>query len=632
MKKNLRATAIYTGCVVGVYALTILGAIVPKQTKYQLTGSEQIVTEREYKALKKPGIKVKSNYTILAILLLMGSVPLSVMAFLIVSNRLPEVELEAEEYYKAKRIRKIRTEIELQKEQELCEANKTTAVEAHKKDLESAFIELAEASNWYASEPEIRQQQQLPVTNTQSVSQQIFLPSTGENEAEKKSILSDGSVDTFGVTEITSQPVLEPGLLHPSENKAKAILNQLALSRKSLLLIAGTGGGKSVTQAALISILKEKCSQAEFWVVSQKNDSFCGLKEKNRVTIFDINQVKKTLDVIHHVWGIYNNRRQLDEEKRKNLSPVRLLLSDWFSISLALEKLTAHPDVKDSNYLVELVDIVLNGRDFNVCLWADLQSFNLKAIGMKADNNSRQNFNLIGLGNYYTTDEGVNDSYGVLSYMIQSQHIISDKNIRDRLIAEFEQLRPISQRNERPIIFSTLEPASVCLQADVRHYQQRYQSTAVIELEKPKEMGLIEQQSECIPVQETDAERLERLFNLSDSPTDNQPDKAGSGQSEPLSNKVSEFVWTVRLCREMYPETTPEQLFQSVSDAAILGESARNIIRNVLKCRDGNEHPTRSYSMHGKTLLTWLIANYDFTNEVAQQSKIQAFLYSNEKE
>lgn len=510
MKKNLRAVAMFTGFVTAAYALMILGAMVPKQTRYQLTNTEQVVTEREYNALKKPGIKVASNYTILAILLLMGSVPLSVMAFLIVSNRLPEVELEAEEYYKAKRVRKIRTELELQTERELCEANKTTTVTAHQKDLESAFIELAEASNWYASESETRQQQQLPTIHTQSVNRQAFLPPVSENEAEKKTTLTDDSIDTFGVSEIASQPVLEPGLLHPSETKARAILSQLALSRKSLLLIAGTGGGKSVTQSALISILKEKCPKAEFWVISQKNDSFCGLKEKNRVTIFDINQVKKTLDVIHHVWSIYNSRRHLDEDKRKSLSPVRLLLADWFSISLALEKLTTHPDVKDSNYLVELVDIVLNGRDFNTCLWADLQSFNLKAIGMKADNNSRQNFNLIGLGNYYTTDEGVNDSYGVLSYMIQSQHIISDKDIRARLIGEFEKLRPISQRNERPIIFSTLEPPSVCLQADVRHYQQQHQTTTLIELEQAKEMGLIETE----PKQESEIERLERIFKI----------------------------------------------------------------------------------------------------------------------
>lgn len=525
MKKNLRATAIYTGCVVGVYALIILGAMVPKQTKYQLTGTGQIVTEREYTAFKKPGIKVASNYTILAILLLMGSVPLSVMAFLIVSNRLPEVELEAEEYYKAKRIRKIRTEIDLQTERELCEANKTTTVTAHQKDLESAFIELAEASNWYASEPEIQQQQQLPTTNTQSGNQQAFLPSTGENEAEKKSTLGDENVDTFGVTEIASQPVLEMGFLHPSETKARAILNQLALSRKSLLLIAGTGGGKTVTQAALISILREKSPKAEFWVVSQKNDNFCGLKQNGRVTIFDINNIKETLNVIQHVWNIYDARRHLEENKRKNLSPVRLLLADWFSISLTLDTISSHPDVKSSNYLSQLADFVLNGRDFNVCLWADLQSFNLKAIGMNADKNSRQNYNLVGLGNYYVDDEGVNESYGVLTNMIGERYMIANESTRAILLQELEQLKPISIRHQRPILFSTLEPPSLCLQADIRYYHQSYQDTVLVEIEQPKEMGLVKQQSEVTPVQESDAERLERLFNF-------EPEQ---GESETIS-------------------------------------------------------------------------------------------------
>ena len=211
MKKNLKAVVMFASCVTATYALLILGAMVQKQTRYQIANTEQVVTEREYEALKKSGIRVTSNYTVLAILLLMGAVPLSIMAFLIVSNRLPEIELEAEEYYRAKHVRKIRTELELQKERELCEANKTTAVEAHKKDLESAFVELAEASNWYASEPETRRQQQLPAPNVQSVNQQAFLPSGAENEAEKKSTLNDDIVDTFGVSEIASQPMLEPG-------------------------------------------------------------------------------------------------------------------------------------------------------------------------------------------------------------------------------------------------------------------------------------------------------------------------------------------------------------------------------------------------------------------------------------
>ena len=284
-----------------------------------------------------------------------------------------------------------------------------------------------------------------------------------------------------------------PGLLHPSEAKALSILHQLAGSRMSLLLIAGTGGGQTVTQAALISLLLEKCPKAEFWVISQKNDNYCGLKGKGRVTIFDINEVKTTLDIIHHVWGIYNTRRMLTEDKRKNLSPVRLLLADWLSINSALEKLASHPDVKASNYLVELADIVFNGRDFNVCLWADLQSFFLKVIGMEADSNSRQNFNLLGLGNYYTDELGcVNDSYGVLSNMIGNRYMVENKDTRTRLMAEYNALKPISKQNERPILLSTLEPPSVCLQADVRHYQNT-SSNDVPDTQTHPPSGTIEQ-------------------------------------------------------------------------------------------------------------------------------------------
>ena len=265
-------------------------------------------------------------------------------------------------------------------------------------------------------------------------------------------------------------------LLHPSETKAIAILKQVAGSRLSLLLIAGSGGGKTVTQAALISLLLEKCPDTEFWVISQKNDSYCGLREKGRVLLFEITNIKATLDRIHHAWEIYDTRRRKKENERASMSPVRLLLADWLSINSALQEMASHPDVKASNYLVELCDIGLNGRDFNVGFWADLQSFYLLAIGMKADSNIRQNFNLIGLGNYYTDEFGfVNDSYGVLANMIATHSIIENKEVRQALLVDFNELKPISKQHERPIMLSTLEPPTVCLQADVRHYQQQHQ-------------------------------------------------------------------------------------------------------------------------------------------------------------
>jgi hypothetical protein len=115
---------------------------------------------------------------------------------------------------------------------------------------------------------------------------------------------------------------------------------------------------------------------------------------------------------------------------------------------------------------VKLNDIGLNGRDFNVCFWADLQSFYLLAIGMKADSNVRQNFNLIGLGNYYTDEFGfVNDSFGVLANMIGTHSIIENKEVRHALLGEFNRLKPISKQHERPIMLSTLEPrVCVCRQ------------------------------------------------------------------------------------------------------------------------------------------------------------------------
>jgi hypothetical protein len=313
--------------------------------------------------------------------------------------------------------------------------------------------------------------------------EQAYMESLGVDPNEQQPLLTgtatlDSVANPSDKVESVTAPAIgnASGLLHPSEAKAIAILRQVAGSRMSLLLIAGTGGGKTVTQACLISLLLEKCPNTEFWVISQKNDNYCGLKAKGRVTIFDINNLKETLDKIHHVWGIYNTRRHLDESQRKNLSPVRLLLADWLSINSALQEMASHPDVKNSNYLVELCDIGLNGRDFNVCFWADLQSFYLLAIGMKADSNIRQNFNLIGLGNYYTDEFGfVNDSYGVLANMIATHSIIENKGIRQTLLSEFNRLKSVSKTNERPIMLSTLEPPTVCLQADVRHYQKQHQ-------------------------------------------------------------------------------------------------------------------------------------------------------------
>ena len=146
----------------------------------------------------------------------------------------------------------------------------------------------------------------------------------------------------------------------------------------------------------------------------------------------------------------------------------------------------------------------------------------------------------------------------------------------------------------------------------------------------------------------SDSEYLERVYSLefdlspktqpdsqpdsddlsnghSQHPPDSDKTQPKAGQAEPLPDNVSGVIWTVRLCHKLYPDITPEQLFESVSASARAGESVRKIIKSVLKCGEGNDHQTRSYSKHGKTLLRWLIDNYD-NGEVASLPEIKKFL------
>ncbi len=264
-----------------------------------------------------------------------------------------------------------------------------------------------------------------------------------------------------------------------TDETGRMILDALVVTRRSTLFIGDTGAGKSVTQAYLLNKLFEQHPDADAWALSQKADSFCGLAEKGRVTLFDPTEPKQALTLITNIWRIYDKRRRLSESDRPDLSPVRLILADWLSINQALEDLSREEPVKGSRYLTKLADIIYNGRELNVCLLVDLQSYNLAAVGLKADRNSRRNFNLIGLGNYSVDELGmVNESYGVLNNLIGDRYIVADESERAVLNATFKNLQPISKAKCRPIIFSGLSPAQLALLPDLREFKSRKITTA----------------------------------------------------------------------------------------------------------------------------------------------------------
>jgi hypothetical protein len=181
-----------------------------------------------------------------------------------------------------------------------------------------------------------------------------------------------------------------------------------------------------------------------------------------------------------------------------------------------LEDLRNDEGVKGSRYLSKLADIIYNGRELNVCLLVDLQSYNLAAVGLKADRNSRKNFNLIGLGNYSIDELGmVNESYGVLTNLIGDRYIVAEESERSALTATFKKLQPVSKANHRPIIFSGLSPARLALLPDLRQYKNSTVATA----KQPEELGDIRQ-------------RLELLLDSSTV----EPDSSGLG-SEPSTTE-----------------------------------------------------------------------------------------------
>lgn len=260
--------------------------------------------------------------------------------------------------------------------------------------------------------------------------------------------------------------------INPEVAQHKARLGKLAPSKRSLLIIGGTGAGKSVLGAYLLSFLSQNCPKAEVFVCSQKYDSYGGLLESERVWVYERSNPNSILEPINKVYRIYDERRKIPEgADRKNLPPVRLILGDWTAIS---ESLSKEKQVED--YASKLLDIILVGREFNVTLWADLQTFNVAALGFaKSDTNIRMNFNLVGLGNYSVDEDdgSVNESYGVLANLLGNQHIVADKQERQSLAAKFYSHMAESREKSQPICFLSVSPASVFLVPDLREYKDQ---------------------------------------------------------------------------------------------------------------------------------------------------------------
>jgi len=267
----------------------------------------------------------------------------------------------------------------------------------------------------------------------------------------------------------------------------------------------------------------------------------------------------------------------------------------------------------------------------------------------------RANMAIVAQGLLVKTEDGkTKGDYLLVELSIKNQYIVSDNAQRPTLLAKVNELMPESEAKQIPIFFTTLGNGNVGLlpyikKAFIKLTPEERSESLAFDVEKfrqyliQREAGMGTQTTQTMVAetsqkpQLSDSEYLQRVYDLefdlgAKKPSDSQADDSALSDSEtqsdepgPLSDQVSGFIWTVRAFGQMYPNQAPEQLFLSVSEAARLGQKPRDIIRSILKCGEKNDHPTRSYTRHGKSLLKWLIENYD-DGEIAQLPKIPEFL------
>jgi hypothetical protein len=453
--------------------------------------------------------------------------------------------------------------------------------------------------------------------------------------------------------------------IESTKTPGEQLLDDLAYSDKSMILAGSTGAGKSHTLSSWLRSLydqaRSKAQTASVWILGRKNDSFCGLREAGKLTIFNSIDPTKAYKLIENFHKNFLARLDnISEADRKHLPPLRLILEDWSSIVLTLRK--AYKALWAKIELM-LLDIITVGRDYNVCLLVLAQSLNLEALGLVGDANLRANMAIVAQGLIVKTDDGKSKGdYLLVELSIKNQYIVSDNAQRAMLLAKVNELIPESKAKQIPIFFTTLGNGNVGLlphieKAFIKLTPEERDEPLTFDIERFRQYLIRLEQETATQITQTidaethkkphlsDSEYLQRVYDLEFNlkPSDSQKDDSAlsdsegqsgeseplSGESEPLSDKVSGFVWTVRGFGQMYPGMTPEQLFLALSEAARLGQKPRDIIRSILKCGEKNDHPTRSYSRHGKTLLKWLIENYD-DGEISQLPKIQEFL-QNEK-
>lgn len=541
-----------------------------------------------------------------------------------------DIDKESEE----QRLADIYDHEQKQYEKELTQVERTLAIEAAQRqeairfelqtkmataDYQGAFVTLMEEKHPYYLDALQAQQKAALEAQSRAYSAEGGLVDRVNEVIE---------VGVIGSVEGSETASIEP------QDKGQRLLQRLRKSDMSILVVGSTGAGKSHTLSAYLEFLYQDFPDADVWVISRKNDSFCGLREAGRVIRFNSLDPVEALEKLREVHTIFQERTEVLEEDRPKLSTIRLILEDWSSICLILKK----NKVIWNEVQIILSDIVTVGRDLNVALFILAQSAILESLGLVGDANLRTCLAIVAQGLESINNKGEKQGdYNLVQLILKNAFIIPSDEARRVLTNELSDLITQSRKVKQPVFLCTggeafvgLLPKITKATLPVGQQQNRANQSDSIKLTKQSNSSSVETQKAQLDatfnktynpldhfMQEASQEQLEELIKswramadttqLDVSDASIQKNVSDTHQvSEPLQSKGLRRIWDVSDFRKNLPDRQEEAMFHELDTFfQNVSRSPARIIKEAWGFSNGNV-----YSAIGKPCFVYLVTKY----------------------
>jgi len=489
MSRNQKATLMTSGFYGLALVLGLWGAMIQPETR--ITGTIEnrpidipVWQQKDPKYQKIKDAKVSQGWGGLRLLVWAIGAAAGVTGVTLSAERRSELERERIEYERNCREVDAQADIQASYNLSLQRAKLQKRGEAQMALFEDSLVEevddIRAANGWFAPEPEPKP----AIAPTAPILQNTAFAGMKTPEQYQAEIDSAAAGAKARLKEdgITGGEVPDDRKKFYQDNGDK-IMRSLAALRMSILSAAPTGGGKTHTLYRWLGDLQTLYPQAEVYVIAHKRDSFLGLLEQGRVTIFDDLNPEPSMAYLDKVYSEMKRRLNTPESDRTKFEklPIRLILDDWFASFGVLRLYPALWNIVKT----KIAAIITKGREANVCIYIATQSFNLDALGIQ-DSNIRGNL-AISCQGLVTEKIDVNGdlveqgNYESLQLLINNSYIVASKLDRDRLNTELEELVKLSRLHQLPAIFSAVGKPVLALAP----YYQKPTNVAVIDRNQP---------------------------------------------------------------------------------------------------------------------------------------------------